>query len=270
MRFWSRAVLLCLLIETIVASDLAYAGVSQTKPPFPESFASSAEAIKAGCKVIRLKSPHLKSLMLTGWDQRETIIAIYDPAPDGRIRKAHEIRITSWYGFATASISDWLKNRTDFILVEFEGNTGTGTLQMILTAFGWDGRKLLPVLMETISYTNCFDLDDYAELKNRFSIKYAKTGEPMFVAKYDLTTDATKKPTHAYWTDALVWDRNLFAFRFAANQSSKPSTTYGAKVRNSIQETRKRLLQTRPTNEEIIIDDDYLHKIRIMAILDRD
>ncbi len=268
MNFRLKVIVVFILLVLVLTPPSVYGGLPELEPPFPEWFATTADAVNAGCERIRFKSPDSESLMLAGWHQQEAIIVIYDPTPNGHFRKAHEFRITSWYGEATVSHADWLKRGTDFILVKFEGNTGTGTLQKILGVFGWNGKQLVPVLLETVSYYECSSPNHCAEIDNDFNISHEKTGKPVFTANYKLWVRKKGADADTVWTDRLQWDDKLFAFRFLSGNSSKPKSMAGKIVRQAIQKAREGFLESRPIGEPITIDLDYLEKIGIMEILD--
>ena len=118
----------------------------------PKEFRTKGDALKGGCQLQPLKGKGAENCIITGFDGHDLKITIFDITADGGFERRNQLTITSWYQMAKVSYEDLLGNGINFIRIESEGNTGTGTLQKILSYWGWHDDKFVPVFFETMSY----------------------------------------------------------------------------------------------------------------------
>lgn len=165
-----------LIVLADIAVVLSEVCAQEHKGILPEKFLNEKEAIQHKCKVIRLKDTKQKSCMIQEFEGHDLKLIFYDANNKGEFQKFQQLCIPSWYWKAKVKHLDFLGEGKEFIFVEFEGNTGTGTLQTILMIIGWKENKFVPVLAETISY-DIMEREDGLSLKMKYAFENLKTSK---------------------------------------------------------------------------------------------
>lgn len=250
-------VLGCLLFIIFIAS-VAY-GDTLLSPVTQDE----KQAINNGCKVTRLKKGDANNCVLEKFDGHDLVLTIYDFA-QGQYKKTDQFRITSWYNEAKVSYKDLLGRGTDFIIVEFEGNTGTGTLQKVLAVIGWNKGKFVPVLLEPLSYyvDNKGMLTD---LKVNYEIAHNGSDGAAFNFKYTYSKESVQETYRRAWSDSLSWDEATFSFY--------RKTTEEQKISAASTPVQKKIITVRINTMKVLhdtsnLDLEFLRQLKIMDILE--
>lgn len=228
------------------------------------SFQDIEHAIKNGCKISQLKTRDVKNCVLETFDGHDLILTIYDSTAQGNYIKAERIRITSWYNEAKVRYEDLLGRGVDFIMVEFEGNTGTGTLQKNLAIFGWYKGRFIPVLIEPLSY--------YIDSKGRrtglkviYEIKNRRSENIALNFNYSYSKEKPQKTLKYNWNDHLQWDNATFSF-YKKEIKQEKFTDSRFPVQKKIADVRVKVAESLKTIDNI--DLKILESLKIMQILD--
>ncbi len=227
-------------------------------------FQTESQAIKDGCKIKKLKTTNAKNCIIETFNGQELFLVIYDSNEQDKYIKAEQIKVTSWYNEAKVSYEDLLGNGTDFILVEFEGNRGTGTSQKILAIIGWHEDRFVPVLIESLSYY-IEERDLLTDLNVNYKIENKGSPKITINLSYSYSQKIHNKTIKEKWIDSLPWNEATFSFYDKKNEQKKLSTS-NFSLQKNISELRVRLVE--PILHITDLDIDTLRQIRIMEILD--
>lgn len=212
MRF---VIVISIVFSVIVITDIALASSDlDSEETFPTIFKSEQEALKQNCKIVFLKGKNRKSCLMQKFVMKVFKIAIYDQNSKGEFVKSEELCIPSWYNKATIEVQDFLGNGQQFMLIKFEGGTGTGVLQMILMIIGWRNDKYVPVLLETISF-NSEQLEHKRKLEVQYGFEKIKTSRVTLNLAYKyFTSNGDKSPYNVKtaWTESLTWNCKNYSF----------------------------------------------------------
>jgi hypothetical protein len=159
------------------------------------------DAEKNGCQLHTLKEKQKENCVINEFDGHDLKISIYDSNPDGEFERTNQLTITSWYQEAKISYEDLLGNGIKFIRIESEGNTGTGTLQKILSYWGWHDDKFVPVFFETTSY---YISGRYLEeLKMNYEFNNKGSKQVSAVLKVSYSNNNPKHKAKYKWSETL-------------------------------------------------------------------
>jgi hypothetical protein len=228
----------------------------------PSFFPTRAAALKYGCKVLSLKKRNVENGIVWGFDAHDLIISIYDLENDGKLVRKNQLKITSWYNEAKICFDDLLGNGIEFIKVEFEGNTGTGTLQLIHSYWGWKKDRFVPVFFETKSYhISGRYLED---LNVNYEIHKKDSKQVSLTLNYRYLNNNPKHKSKYSWTESLTWNDSLFSFYNPELERRKL-----IEAKNPIQ---KRIIEARlnymnQSGNMKTISVDLLNEIKMMQIL---
>lgn len=251
---------------------LAIAPSLQEGPAFPRSFRHAVEARQHHCSLVRLKSRDRLSCVTQHWWDHTLMVAIYDQHPQGRFRKTTAFCVPSWYGKARVRYVNLLGPGRTFLAITFEGNTGTGTLQLIQMYIGWNGTAFVPVYAETIAYT-IGTLGFTRTLTVRTTVRHRGSAHVSVHLHFqyaegqerDAAPTALWRSTAA-WQNVLQWHAARFMFEEAGVLPQEPETP-GLRP-DWIQRNMSR---TRATLRGLSVHDlctSYLAKSGIMHILE--
>lgn len=256
-------VLSMLLCIVLADAALAKAAVSyDPDQPLPQSFQNEGDAIKNGCKIVHLKGKNQKSCVVQRNLFHAFELTIYDRDFKGQFRQAGEFCIPSWYQMAKISYKDLLGNGRQFVVAEFEGNTGTATLQMILMLIYWDGGKYSPVLAETISYELGNTL-----LKAKYSFLNTGTLKLSVRLNYVLLQkdERSSQEFKTTWKEDLRWHKEQQSFYDAEHEEDMLESPFY--VRKNIARVR---LSMKDTSVEDLCYESFFDKTGIMDIIPED
>jgi len=237
------------------------------KETVPTSFRDRNEAEREGCKVHKLKSHVRDNCVIERFDPQdshELLLEVYDSDTQSRFLKAEQIRLSSWYNKAKVGYGDLLGDGREFIFIESEGNTGTGTLQMILTVIGWNDRKFFPVLMETVSFYEQSGLDSVDLLVSyRFTKLGTRSASLHLAFLYHEVGEETSQRSIS-WTNSLKWNERAFSFYDKNVELSK--------IKNAKFAIKKNISQSRLKVVDVDLGrrgHDSLQRTGIMGILNQ-
>lgn len=243
------------------------AHAQENKNILPDKFQNEKDATKHNCIIAKVKDAKQKSCVLQEFEEHALKLIIYDANTQGEFKKAQELCIPSWYQKAKVKFLELIGDGKQFMFVTFEGNTGTGTLQMILMIIGWHDGKFVPVLAETIDYY-FMERDDIASLKMSYEIKNIKTPKATLQLKYKfIAEDRNEFPFkfNATWPDQLIWNEKTYSF-YEEEAELKKFWNVPRFVNKNIANVR---LSTRNIDATRLCTD-FFDKTRIMHILDNE
>lgn len=134
--------------------------------------------------------------------------------------------IPSKYESAKVHYLDVPGLRQTFVIVRFEGDTGTGVLQEVLLGIGWNDGRFAPVLLETASY-RVDAMANQRHLRLEYSLQKKETKVPFLELRYhysERNTSASRSnenpsddasPTYAFeatWSERLPWNAERHSF----------------------------------------------------------
>lgn len=239
---------------------LAAMACARAEPP--ERFDTREEALKHECQLQPLKGKEIECAVLTEFDGHDLIIFIYDQMPDGSYERKHRLCITSWYWMAKVGYEDLLGDGRKFLRVESEGNTGTGTLQKILSYWGWHDGEFVPVLFETVSYG--LVCGTAQRLHAKISLKNPSLKDVFIGFDYDYTYEDPGIKSTLAWSESLSWNEASFSFYRREDETRKLLKPDNYIHKNIIQ-ARINLLDRKCKIEPV--GTETLNALQIMQVL---
>jgi len=243
----------------LIFPTLAYAEAS------PDSFPNLRDAKQHQCRLAALKSKHPRTCFLLNYDYaNQVLISIYDENEKGEFTKSQELCIPSWYGMAKAKAQDLLGTGQDFLLVEFEGNRGSGVLQMVLMGLAWFDGQWQPAFAETHSYYisgpgNQEDLNLTYRFRREKDHPLSLLLDYRYVGKSDGKMPHGEKKT---WKDELFWNPQTHSFYDPAKEEEK--------LKNHPNDLATPIIKARLKFKNVKLKDycsDFLEKTGIMDVL---
>ncbi|MBI5849071.1 MAG: hypothetical protein HZB31_14195 [Nitrospirae bacterium] len=230
----------------------------------PKHFATKRAAVKNGCQMQPLKDKKKENCIISAFDDHDLKITVYDGNTNGEFEQRNQLTITSWYQMAKISYEDLLGNGIKFIRIESEGNTGTGTLQKILSYWGWHADKFVPVFFETTSY-HISSAGGYLEdFKMNYEFNNKGSQQISAALKYHYSDTNPKHRASYTWQEKLSWDGGSFSFynlELEKGKILKAENPIYKKIINA------RINQIRRKRSMSIVDTDLLNEIEMMQIL---
>lgn len=228
----------------------------------PKQFTTKADAVKSGCQLQTLKCNKKENCVINEFDGHDLKISIYDSNPNGEFERTNQLTITSWYQEAKINYEDLLGNGINFIRIEFEGNTGTDTLQKILSYWGWHDDKFVPVFFETTSYYISGRYLEELQMNYEFNNKGSK--QLSAVLKFSYSNNNPKHKAKYKWSETLRWQDSGFSFYNLKHEETKLHTARNPIYKKII---NARINQIKRKRSMSITDTDLLNEIEIMQIL---
>ena len=228
----------------------------------PDQFPSQTVAEEAGCRFAAVKGPAATACVTTAFGGQELSIGIYESQPSGAIIRTEMMRITSWYWAAKVSFRDIMQSGTDWLVVETEGNRGTGVRQTVLVVIGWDGDQWSTLVVESLTY-NVWRPNGPEDvgLAVTYAFQTSPRG-PVLRLKYSLRRGT--RPA-ARWEERLHWNRRRHAFLSQTSTRVSGSSLPG-QIRAKIGRVRRYFLGHRPDPKDISVD--WFGQSGLMNILD--
>lgn len=236
----------------------------QVDDVIPSRLTNEQATLQHNCQIVHLKNPSQINCVLQSLEGHELILTVYDPDKNGGFNKSQQFCIPSWYHKATVRYEDILGTGTQFMFIEFEGNTGTGTLQKILTIIGWHNGKFVPVLSETIRY-DVSERESLDSLTMDYKVEHKNTPDVSLSLFYKLSLKNQENPSlfNASWSDILKWDNIKFSFYDDVAEESK--------LKNAPFYMQRNIAKARLALKQVSINrfcEDFFDKTNIMYILD--
>lgn len=179
----------------------------------PDSFQNEKDACRAGCLCDFIKSTGAKTCLLKLTEAQGAWLFVYDRNAEGKYIKTGVITPPTWYDFASVALVDVFGNgRPKFILIEHQGDHGTGRDERIHWMLGWDGRAFRTVFRETVFWYNA-GLGD--NINYRMNYRLVKGKRSYIEARYSYDkVYVTTYPYefHSEWRDWLFWNEKTFSF----------------------------------------------------------
>lgn len=226
---------------------------------------TQSEASVAGCQWQPIKAGGEPSCVLQQFVGHDLLLSLFDKSDQNHSHPSAQLHISSWYQQAKVSYVDLLGNGTRFIRVESEGNTGTGTLQKLVSLWGWQQRRLVPVLLETSSYQS---EGKYSEkLTMTYKLQNAQSKRPALRLHFVYSDNHPSDKVHQQWEENLIWQPDAFSFYDSQRQTSLLQSTANP-VYQRIIAARLKLLPLRHHLQRI--DADLLNQIGMMQILEHE
>ena len=266
--------ILCSIIAVFSLSQLVFAATTRQKLVSVESFSSESEARRNKCEILALKDTKWKSAILQKREGQRLILTIYDRNDKGEFIKSDQICIPDWYGRDKVEYRDLLGDGKRFIFIEFEGNTGLGTLQTVLLAIGWHKDRFVPVLFETTYYKLDELFDSTTRLVMNYVIKNAKTPNVAIDLKYRYFAADNKFPFkfEAEWNEKLVWSNQSYSFYSEVSERKKVLNEEMNKFWNVPFAVTNNIVNVRSRVKDLNVNDlceDFLDKSGIMGIMSK-
>lgn len=236
------------------------------KPKAPKlSQAKLKSLLPANCQLHVLKGEDVYTCVVSKMDAHVLHLDVYTLNDANQFIKTERLSVPSWYNQAKVTYEDLLGQGTEFILVNFEGNTGTGTLQNILGIWGWHEHAFKPLLIETVSYKmGAVGYYQNLDVNTRFSNKQNKYLTLTMLFDYHKQVP-DKKAEHQRWIDTLHWNNEKFSFYTPALEVQKEKKRQ-SKLYQNIIKARISLLDVKPGSLNV----QTLQKSGIMDIFPRD
>jgi hypothetical protein len=211
---------------------------------------------------IHRESSKIPYTVTPSFEDHDLLLSAFKVTSDQQLIKKQEIRITSWYNKAKIRHEDLFGDGREFFFVEFEGNTGTGVSQTLLAIYGWKGHKLVPVLLEPLSYY-CTRKEDSTDLAVDYRIQHDAAHRTVIKFNYVLSVLRPGIEAEMKWNDVLAWDESQRSFRAALIGDEIASE--GKTVRHRI--TAARIKVAAALHRISNIDLDLLQELGLLGII---
>lgn len=223
------------------------------------------EASVAGCQWQPIKAAGEPNCVLQQFVGHDLLLSLLDKSDQNHSHPSAQLHISSWYQQAKVSYVDLLGNGTRFIRVESEGNTGTGTLQKLVSIWGWQQQRLVPVLLETSSYVSEGEYTEKLSMTYELQIKPNK--QPVLRLHFVYSDNHPAHQRHLQWDESLSWQSDTFTFYDLPQQKALQQSSRNPIYRR-ILTARIELLSHRHHLQRL--DSDFLNQIGMMQILESD
>ena len=224
---------------------------------------TQSEASVAGCQWQPIKAAGEPNCVLQQFVGHDLLLSLFDKSDQNHSHPSAQLHISSWYQQAKVSYVDLLGNGTRFIRVESEGNTGTGTLQKLVSLWGWQQQRLVPVLLETSSYLS---VGKYTEkLSMAYEQQITPNKQPGLRLHFIYSDDHPSHKVSRQWEETLIWQPESFSFYDKQQQKTRLQNTPNP-IYQRIIAARLQLLPLRYQLQRV--DTDFLNQIGMMQILD--
>jgi len=232
-------------------------------PAGPVEFASTGDAGKAGCQFVTLKGKHAANCILQRREAHSLLLFVYDATRSRKWVRSERLELSSWYGKARVSFVDLFRNGGHFMSVDFEGNTGTGVLQMLNVLIGWNGRAFEAASLEIASDSHQ-SMGNESELRMTNTIQPGKAPSLTLVYRYlTKTSEHGEKAAVTRWQETLAWNPKTFSF-YAPDQEERVART-GPPLRRAIALSRLAFLKNKPDLSHMEVG--YLQANGIMEVM---
>jgi hypothetical protein len=194
---------------------------SEIDEMLPLVFQNKNEASKKHCFFYSLKTRGRLNGICKVFFGNEMFIGVYDLKNDGSWKRQDLLIFPAFVENGSLDIVDLLGDGTYFLRTISDGNRGTGEYQSLLTLSGWDGKKFVPVLMET----NTFENNNGGEIhyKATFKFENLKTEDVVVlidVQKKIVSEEEDPKDKDGvienksceHWREKLKWNKRNFSF----------------------------------------------------------
>lgn len=222
----------------------------------PDSFKDEREARSAGCKCDYLKSVNKKTCLLKFAEDQGVWIFVYDQDASGKYVRTGVITPPTWHEVGSVALVDVFgSGKPKLILIEHEGDCGTGMEEKIHWLLCWHDSAFHTVFRETV-YLMVDGLGEETCYRLNYKIVKGKTPRIETQCAYDLVC-ATAEPYdfHSNWRDWLFWNEKDFSFYEprVLDENAKFRTSFGNEFhfRQNVETKRIRILKLRPLPQNL-------------------
>ena len=225
----------------------------------PDSFKDERTARKAGGRLDYVKSLTEKTCFLKLAEGQGAWIFVYDRDATGKYIKAGVITPPTWLQYASVTFVDGLgSGKPKFILIEHQGDEGTGIDERIHWLLGWHNGAFHTVFRETVYYSANVPS---AETEYRLNYEFVKGRTPhieMHSAYDRVCVAAEPYDFHAQWSDWLFWDEKNFSFynQRAESEKATPDFWDDFRFRQTIETNRVTILNLPPLPPKMLDFDE--------------
>jgi hypothetical protein len=217
----------------------------------PDSFPDEQAARKAGGQCDYIKDMKKKSCLFEFSYLQGAGIFVYDLDATGKFVKSSVIVPPTWYGIASVEFVDAFgPSRPKFVLIEHQGDHGTGVNEKIQWMLGWHNGGFHTVFRETV-YLSINGLGEKTDYRLKYKFVKGKNPRIETQSRYDLVA-VTAEPYdfHTQWRDWLFWNERDFSFYQGNIQKENADfhTSYGNqfKFRQEVEKKRLQVLKFPP------------------------
>jgi hypothetical protein len=227
----------------------------------PNSFKDERAARKAGCQCDYLKNTTKKTCLLKFAEGQGVWIFVYDQGASGDYVKTSVITPPSWYGFISVAFVDVFgPDKPKFILIEHQGDHGTGFDEKIHWLLGWHDGAFHTVFRETV-FLVIGGMGEQTCYRLNYKFVKGKTPRIETQSSYDLVC-ATASPYdfHSNWRDWLFWNEKDFSFYVPRVENEKAifRTSFRNEFhfRENVEANRIRILELPPLPQKMWKDKE--------------
>jgi hypothetical protein len=222
----------------------------------PDWFKDEREACRAGGVCDFIKGAESKTCLLKFVVGQGAWVFVYDREATGRFVKTGVITPPTWYGLARVALVDVFRTgKSKFILIEHQGDSGTGTDEKIHWLLGWHEGAFRTVLRETVfSMVSCLGEDTIY----RMNYRIARGSKPRVevTCSFDRVFDtAYPYDFHAQWKDWLFWDEERFSFYSKRIEDEKLDLSSDSdarfNLRFEVEQSRRRVMNLPPLPQQM-------------------
>lgn len=186
---------------------------------------SMSLARQLACRMVRLKGDSPGCVIVDNASDTSLMrLAIYDSEGADRFVRKDMLCFPGSHKPATVSFRDASAGLPGMILATFEGDTGTGALQMVYMAIAWKEGRFAPVLLEIPSY-ELGSLGYLRRLTSRHELTVVGEKGLLFSIRYEyVERDGERLEAEAKWSQVLDWDPVALAFYQRKTESERRDT----------------------------------------------
>jgi len=222
----------------------------------PSTFKDEQEAREAGCQCGYLKSMQKKTCLLKFCEGQGVWIFVYDQDASGKYIKTGVITPPSWYQLASVALVDFFgSDKPKFILVEHQGDHGTGCDEKIHWLLGWHDGAFHTVFRETV-FLQIDGLGEQTCYRLNYNFVKGKLPRIETQSSYDLVSvTASPYDFHCNWSDWLFWNEKDFSFYETRIEDEKAMyrTSFGNEFhfRQNVETNRLKILKLPPLPQKM-------------------
>jgi hypothetical protein len=217
----------------------------------PDSFKDEKEARRMGCRFDYLKNTETKTGLLKFAYCQGVWLFVYDQDASGKYIRNGVITPPTWYDFASVAFVDVFgTGKPKFILIEHQGDHGTGFDEKIHWLLGWHDGTFHTVFRETV-YLMIDGLGQQTYYRLNYKFVKGKTPRIETQSSYDLVcVTASPYDFHSNWRDWLFWNEKDFSFYEPKVEEEKASFDSGFNnefhFRQNLETNRIKILELPP------------------------
>jgi hypothetical protein len=149
-------------------------------------------------------------------------IFVYDQDASGKYIRTGVIAPPTWYGFASVAFVDIFgPDKPKFILIEHQGDSGTGIDEKVHWLLGWYGGAFRTVFREPV-YLTIDGLGDQTFYQMNYKIIKGKVPRIDTRCRYEqVSVTASPYDFHSSWRDWFFWNEKEFSFYYTKVENER-------------------------------------------------